>query len=225
MTAAVSLALKPTNGQASRIPATASGTILKKDDFVFIKVIGIFFKSTARPQFRACNVCADKKWREGKTGFPLVDAGMRELNTTGFMHNRARLVAASFLTKDLHIDWRWGEEYFAQQLVDYDPCVNNGNWQWVASTGADAQPYFRILNPWLQQKKFDPHCVYIKKWIPELQNIAPKIIHTWYTYKKKSTYPKSILDHEIESKKAKKIYEDKSRVGFFVMKDWTKTPV
>jgi deoxyribodipyrimidine photo-lyase len=102
---------------------------------------------------------------------------MRELNTTGYMHNRVRMIVASFLTKDLHIDWRWGEKYFAQKLVDYDPGVNNGNWQWAASTGCDAQPYFRIFNPWLQQQKFDPDCVYIKNWIPELVNIAPNTIH------------------------------------------------
>ena len=107
-------------------------------------------------------------WREGRTGFPIVDAGMRQLNQTGFMHNRLRMITASFLTKDLHIDWRWGERYFAQKLVDYDPCVNNGNWQWASSTGCDAQPYFRIFNPWRQQERFDPDCHYIRKWIPEL---------------------------------------------------------
>ena len=88
---------------------------------------------------------------------------MRELNETGYMHNRVRLITASFLVKDLHIDWRYGERYFALKLVDYDPSLNNGNWQWVASTGCDAQPFFRIFNPWLQQKKFDPNCKYIKK--------------------------------------------------------------
>lgn len=116
-------------------------------------------------------------WCQGKTGFPIVDAGMRELNTTGFMHNRVRMITASFLVKNLHIDWRWGEKYFAQKLVDYDPCVNNGNWQWAASTGCDAQPYFRIFNPWSQQQKFDQDTEYIKKWIPELQDLAPKEIH------------------------------------------------
>ena len=104
-----------------------------------------------------------KLWCEGNTGFPIVDAGMRELNKTGFMHNRTRLITASFLVKDLHIDWRYGERYFALKLVDYDPSINNGNWQWVGSTGCDAQPFFRIFNPWLQQKKFDPDCKYIKK--------------------------------------------------------------
>jgi deoxyribodipyrimidine photo-lyase len=102
---------------------------------------------------------------------------MRELNTTGYMHNRVRMIVASFLVKDLHIDWRWGERYFAQKLVDYDPCVNNGNWQWAASTGADSQPYFRIFNPWRQQNKFDKGCGYIKKWVTELQDIDPHLIH------------------------------------------------
>ncbi|WP_135611086.1 deoxyribodipyrimidine photo-lyase [Methanococcoides sp. AM1] len=117
------------------------------------------------------------RWCGGMTGFPIVDAGMRQLNSTGYMHNRVRMIVASFLVKDLHIDWRWGERYFASKLVDYDPCVNNGNWQWAASTGADSQPYFRIFNPWLQQKKFDKDCEYIKKWIPELADVEPRYIH------------------------------------------------
>lgn len=140
-------------------------------------------------------------WCEGKTGFPIVDAGMRELNETGFMHNRVRMIVASFLTKDLHIDWRWGEKYFAQQLIDYDPAVNNGNWQWAASTGCDAQPYFRIFNPWNQQEKFDKECRYIKQWIPELRQSSPEAIHNWYK-KGFSEYPRPILDHSIESKEA-----------------------
>lgn len=156
----------------------------------------------------------DKKdfhaWCTGATGFPIVDAGMRELNTTGWMHNRVRMIVASFLTKDLHIDWRWGEQYFAQQLVDYDPAVNNGNWQWSASTGCDAQPYFRIFNPWLQQIKFDKECHYIKKWIPELSAIQPKVIHTWYNPKNDSIkgYPKPIVDHATESARSKLIYKN-----------------
>ena len=123
------------------------------------------------------NVEQFMRWCNGTTGFPIVDAGMRQLNETGFMHNRARLIAGSFLVKDLHIDWQWGERYFAQKLLDYDPCVNNGNWQWIASTGCDRQPYFRIFNPWLQQKRFDPECIYIKRWIPELAKTDPQIIH------------------------------------------------
>lgn len=141
-----------------------------------------------------------RKWCEGKTGFPIVDAGMRQLNTTGYMHNRVRMIAASFLVKDLHIDWRWGERYFAQQLVDYDPCINNGNWQWAASTGADSQPFFRIFNPWLQQKKFDRNCEYIKTWIPELVDLEPKRIHRFEQNAEKDVpdYPAPIVDHSKE---------------------------
>jgi len=149
-------------------------------------------------------------WCTGNTGFPIVDAGMRQLNATGFMHNRVRMIVASFLVKDLHVDWRAGEKYFAQQLVDYDPAVNNGNWQWCASTGCDAQPYFRIFNPWLQQKKFDPDCVYIKRWVPELAKADNKIIHSWF---KESSppikkYPRPIVDHATESTYAKKMYKN-----------------
>jgi deoxyribodipyrimidine photo-lyase len=148
------------------------------------------------------------RWCEGTTGFPVVDAGMRQLNATGFMHNRARLIVGSFLVKDLHISWLWGEKYFAQQLTDYDPSVNNGNWQWVASTGCDAQPYFRIFNPWLQQNRFDPECIYIKQWIPELRNLDPKIIHTWYKQMKPiGGYPVPMVDHTRESQKTKELYK------------------
>lgn len=135
-----------------------------------------------------------ERWCEGKTGFLLVDAGMRELNETGYMHNRVRMVTASFLVKDLHIDWRWGERYFAQQLIDYDPAVNNGNWQWAASTGCDAQPYFRIFNPQLQQKRFDPQQEYIKRWIPELGDDEP--------------YIEPIVDHKVASAEAKAMYAE-----------------
>lgn len=119
-------------------------------------------------------------WCEGRTGYPLVDAGMRELNATGFMHNRVRMVAASFLVKHLLIDWRWGEAYFAEKLLDFDFAANNGNWQWVAGSGCDAAPYFRVFNPHLQEKKFDPQRVYIKRWVPEVD--TPK-------------YPEPIVDH------------------------------
>ncbi len=141
------------------------------------------------------------KWTQGMTGFPIVDAGMRELNQTGFMHNRVRMITASFLTKDLHIDWRWGESYFATQLVDYDPAVNNGNWQWVAGTGTDAQPYFRVFNPWTQQKKFDPDCLYTKQWIPELKSYPSEQIHHW-NRKTSPFYPPPMVDHGEEAKKA-----------------------
>ena len=121
-------------------------------------------------------------WCNGETGYPMVDAGMRELNETGFMHNRLRMVTASFLTKHLLIDWRWGEAYFAKKLLDYELASNNGGWQWAAGTGCDAAPYFRIFNPSEQAKKFDPESIYIKRWIPELQELnypAPIVEHVF----------------------------------------------
>ncbi len=162
----------------------------------------------------------DKKtfrlWCEGKTGFPIVDAGMRELNETGWMHNRVRMIVSSFLVKDLHLSWQWGEKYFAQTLVDYDPCVNNGNWQWAASTGCDAQPYFRIFNPWNQQEKFDPECHYIKKWIPELSSVPIPIIHDWNNPKHHdvaTSYLKPIIDHAKEVPLALKTYKNCSTLS------------
>ncbi|MGZ3184494.1 MAG: cryptochrome/photolyase family protein [Telluria sp.] len=116
-------------------------------------------------------------WCEGRTGYPLVDAAMRQLNTTGYMHNRLRMVTASFLTKDLGIDWRWGERYFALQLNDYELASNNGGWQWAASSGCDAQPYFRIFNPVTQSEKFDPEGKFIKRYLPELAGLDAKAIH------------------------------------------------
>jgi deoxyribodipyrimidine photo-lyase len=150
-----------------------------------------------------------KAWTKGETGFPIVDAGMRQLNATGYMHNRARLVVASFLTKTLLIDWREGEEYFATQLTDYDPASNNGNWQWISSTGADSQPYFRIFNPWEQAKKIDPDCNYIKKWIPELTDVPTKDILNWETSHelyKNIKYPKPIVDYHKQKDIALKMF-------------------
>jgi len=150
---------------------------------------------------------AFKKWCDGKTGFPIIDAGMRELKATGMMHNRVRMIVSSFLVKDLHLNWQWGEKYFAQNLIDYDPAVNNGNWQWAASTGCDAQPYFRIFNPWSQQKKFDPDCDYIKQWIPELEEFDAKTIHRWESEQPPSKYPAPMVDHSKEAKKALQAYK------------------
>ncbi|HJV28555.1 MAG TPA: deoxyribodipyrimidine photo-lyase [Aromatoleum sp.] len=116
-------------------------------------------------------------WCEGRTGYPLVDAAMRQLNTTGYMHNRLRMVTASFLTKDLGVDWRRGERYFAAQLNDYDLAANNGGWQWAASTGCDAQPYFRIFNPVTQSERFDPDGAFIRRYVPELARVAPRYLH------------------------------------------------
>lgn len=172
------------------------------------------FEGAFHQKFDAIQWGNDKKafqrWCEGTTGFPIVDAGMRELNQTGYMHNRVRMVVASFLIKDLHINWQWGEKYFAQTLLDYDPAVNNGNWQWSASTGCDAQPYFRIFNPWNQQKKFDPDCVYIKQWIPELASLKAKQIHSWESPENHSfcsSYPAPIVDHSKEAKIALQLYK------------------
>lgn len=131
-------------------------------------------------------------WCNGQTGYPLVDAGMRELNETGFMHNRIRMVTASFLVKHLLIDWRWGEAYFAEKLMDYELASNNGNWQWVAGCGTDAAPYFRIFNPESQQKKFDPHLTYVKKWVKD-----------WGT----SDYPYPIVDHKEARERCLKAYK------------------
>ncbi len=144
-------------------------------------------------------------WCKGETGFPLIDAGMRELIETGFMHNRVRMLVASFLTKDLRIDWRLGEQFFAQQLIDYDPAVNNGNWQWAASTGCDAQPYFRIFNPWIQQKKFDPDGSYIYRWIPELRTLKPKQLHQLFNKNNLTVkqYPHPLVNHQEEARKTK----------------------
>lgn len=151
-----------------------------------------------------------KKWQEGQTGFPVVDACMRELNQTGFMHNRGRLIVSNFLIKILMQDWREGERYFANKLVDYDVAVNNGNWQWSASTGADSQPYFRIFNPWIQSEKFDPNCEYIKKWVPELKSVKNSDIHKWdKKYKDYSgvKYPAPIIDYEFARKGALVLYK------------------
>lgn len=133
-----------------------------------------------------------RKWCEGKTGYPFVDAGMRELNTTGHMHNRVRMIVASFLCKHLLIDWRWGETYFAQKLLDYEQASNVGNWQWAAGSGVDAAPYFRIFNPTEQIKKFDKNLAYIKKWIPELSTLD---------------YPQPIVDHKEAREKCLTVYK------------------
>ncbi|MEO5887457.1 MAG: deoxyribodipyrimidine photo-lyase [Anaerolineales bacterium] len=129
-------------------------------------------------------------WKEGRTGVPVVDAGMRQLKETGWMHNRARMIVASYLVKDLLIDWRWGEAWFMENLLDGDPAANNGGWQWTAGTGTDAAPYFRIFNPILQSAKFDPQGDYIRKWIPELRNVESKDIHApWGKGIKVKGYP------------------------------------
>jgi deoxyribodipyrimidine photo-lyase len=133
-----------------------------------------------------------QKWCEGKTGYPIVDAGMRQLNETGFMHNRVRMITASFMIKHLLIDWRWGEAYFAKKLIDFDFSANNGGWQWAAGSGCDAAPYFRVFNPTLQTQKFDKNLEYIKKWVPELNSFD---------------YPQPIVVHEFARKRVLEVYQ------------------
>jgi deoxyribodipyrimidine photo-lyase len=144
-------------------------------------------------------------WKAGETGFPFVDAGMRQLKKSGWMHNRVRMATASFLTKDLWIDWRWGEKHFAKHLVDYDPSSNNGGWQWAASTGADAQPYFRIFNPWTQGQDHDPNAEYIKEWVPELRDVSAERIHKIEDegVPEEVDYPEAMVDHNERYHKTK----------------------
>ena len=148
-----------------------------------------------------------ESWKQGRTGFPIVDAAMRQLNTTGYMHNRLRMIVASFLTKDLLIDWRWGEEYFKEKLIDFDFSANNGGWQWAASVGCDAQPWFRIFNPILQSQKFDSDGKFIKKYIPELSAFDKKNIHEPHSKFTPKDYPKPIIVHAIQRQKALKMFE------------------
>jgi len=119
-------------------------------------------------------------WKEGKTGYPIVDAGMRQLKRESYMHNRLRMIVASFLTKDLLLDWRAGYDHFRTYLVDHDTANDNGGWQWAASTGTDAQPYFRVFNPMTQGERYDPDCEYITEYVPELAGVEPETIHSWH---------------------------------------------
>ncbi|HEX7904067.1 MAG TPA: deoxyribodipyrimidine photo-lyase [Chitinophagaceae bacterium] len=157
----------------------------------FPKVVGNAFK----PEYDTIKWRNNEKefeaWCSGQTGYPIVDAGMRELNETGFMHNRVRMIVASFLTKHLLSDWRWGEAYFAKKLLDFDLAANNGGWQWAAGSGCDAAPYFRIFNPYLQTKKFDPELKYIRQWVPEFEELS---------------YPLPIVEHEVARKRCLEVY-------------------
>lgn len=145
-------------------------------------------------------------WKAGTTGYPIVDAGMRQLLTTGWMHNRVRMIVASFLTKDLHIDWRWGERWFMERLLDGDLAPNNGGWQWAASTGCDPQPYFRIFNPQLQSEKFDPAGEYIRRYVSELRDAEPVAIHAPHRQGTNARYPLPLVDHAVQRDKALALY-------------------
>lgn len=155
-------------------------------------------------------------WCGGNTGFPIVDAAMRQLNATGYMHNRLRMVAASFLVKDLHVDWRWGEGYFSRKLLDFDFSANNGGWQWAASTGCDAQPWFRIFNPENQSRKFDPDGKFIRKYIPELANCPDKWVHAPWRMPTEDLdalgikYGKPIVDHAVARLRTLEIFKQAS---------------
>jgi deoxyribodipyrimidine photo-lyase len=157
-------------------------------------------------------------WCKGRTGYPVVDAAMRQLVQTGWMHNRARMIVASFLVKHLLIDWRWGERFFMQHLVDGDPAANNGGWQWTAGCGTDAAPYFRIFNPILQGKKFDPHGKYVRRWLPELANVPLANLHTPWEMPPLiqqevgcvigRDYPRPIVEHSWARKRALAAYDE-----------------
>ncbi|MBO9657356.1 MAG: deoxyribodipyrimidine photo-lyase [Chitinophagaceae bacterium] len=183
--------------EAGELSETFLGELIWRDFFQtilwhFPRVVQYSF----RPEYDKIKWRNNEKeflaWCNGETGYPIVDAGMRELNETGFMHNRVRMITASFLTKHLLIDWRWGEAYFGEKLLDYDLSANNGNWQWAAGTGCDAAPYFRIFNPYIQTKKFDPNLTYIRKWVPEFEEL---------------TYPLPIVEHEKARERCLKAYK------------------
>jgi len=177
-------------------------------------------RSAFKPQYDALEWENDPAlfdaWKEGRTGYPIVDAAMRQLNREAWMHNRARMIVASFLTKDLLIDWRWGERYFMQQLVDGDHAANNGGWQWSAGTGTDAQPYFRIFNPVSQGQTFDPKGAYVRRYLPELEAVPDRYIHAPWTmpYAEQQRcgviigrdYPAPVVDHAERRARALALY-------------------
>jgi deoxyribodipyrimidine photo-lyase len=173
-----------------------------------------------RPEFARLEWPNDERlfaaWCEGRTGYPLVDAAMRQINLTGYMHNRLRMIAASFLTKDLLVDWRWGERYFAERLTDFDLAANNGGWQWAASTGCDAQPYFRIFNPVTQSRKFDPDGKFIRHYVPELAACDDGSIHAPWKMSDAAQrqagmiigrdYPAPVIDHTEQRRRVLELY-------------------
>lgn len=190
------ISIRELAGEAGALNETFLNELIWRDFYHMIlwhfpRVVGNSFKPDYDKIIWRNNEKEFDKWCDGQTGYPIVDAGMRELNATGFMHNRVRMIVASFLTKHLLIDWRWGEAYFAKKLLDFDLAANNGGWQWAAGSGCDAAPYFRIFNPYLQTKKFDPELKYIREWVPEFEEFH---------------YPKPIVDHELARKKCLEVY-------------------
>ncbi|NQW37435.1 MAG: deoxyribodipyrimidine photo-lyase [Flavobacteriales bacterium] len=180
-----------------KVDATFTSELIWREFFMqiiyhFPKVVNENFKSKYNFIQWRNNESEFKLWCEGKTGYPIVDAGMRQLNETGYMHNRVRMIVASFLIKHLLIDWRWGEAYFAEKLLDFELSANNGNWQWVAGTGCDAAPYFRVFNPFTQQQKFDPDFKYIKKWNPNYKE-TPEIVEHKFARERYLTVLKKAL--------------------------------
>lgn len=159
----------------------------------FPHVVNSAFKPAYNQIMWRNNEVEFEAWCTGKTGYPIVDAGMRELNLSGFMHNRVRMVVASFLTKHLLIDWKWGEAYFAKKLLDFELASNNGGWQWAAGSGCDAAPYFRVFNPYEQTRKFDPQLIYIRKWVPEFESFD---------------YPRPIVEHKFARERVLKTYKN-----------------
>jgi deoxyribodipyrimidine photo-lyase len=150
-------------------------------------------------------------WRDGRTGYPIVDAGMRQLAATGWMHNRVRMIVASFLAKDLLLDWRLGERHFMRHLVDGDLASNNGGWQWAASTGTDAAPYFRVFNPTLQGQRYDPDGEYVRRWVPELRRLDPRWVHRPWEAPGRPNYPEPIVDHALRRQEAIALYAETAK--------------
>ena len=176
-------------------------------------VVSENFKSYERPIEWRTDPEALAAWKDGKTGYPIVDAGMRQLRREGYMHNRVRMIVASFLTKDLLIDWREGYRWFREKLTDHDTANDTGGWQWAASTGTDAQPYFRIFNPMTQGERYDPDAEYISEYVPELRGVEPEVIHSWHecspTQRRQTApeYPDPIVDHSERREAALSMFE------------------
>jgi deoxyribodipyrimidine photo-lyase len=154
-----------------------------------------------------------RAWKDGETGYPIVDAGMRQLRAEAYVHNRVRMIVASFLTKDLLADWRVGYDWFREKLVDHDTANDNGGWQWAASTGTDAQPYFRIFNPMTQGERYDPEAQYIKEYVPELSGVPPGKVHAWHELDDEERdalapdYPAPVVDHSERREEALAMFE------------------